>query len=83
MKKITILALHLGYGGIENCISNLANSLVDDYEVNIILILLFAFIYYILYLHIMCIIYYSAYICILKIDYLVYSVSSLDNGTMV
>lgn len=31
----------------------------------------------------MCIIYYSAYICILKIDYLVYSVSSLDNGTMV
>lgn len=36
MKKITILALHLGYGGIENCISNLANSLVDDYEVNII-----------------------------------------------
>ena len=36
MKRITILALHLGYGGIENCISNLANSLVDDYEVNII-----------------------------------------------
>ena len=36
MKKITILALHLGYGGIENCISNLANSLVDDYEVNIV-----------------------------------------------
>lgn len=36
MKKITILALHLGYGGIENCISNLANSLVDEYEVNII-----------------------------------------------
>ena len=36
MKKITILALHLGYGGIENCISNLANSLVYDYEVNII-----------------------------------------------
>lgn len=36
MKKITILALHLGYGGIESCISNLANSLVDDYEVNIV-----------------------------------------------
>ena len=36
MKRITILALHLGYGGIENCISNLANSLVDDYEVNIV-----------------------------------------------
>lgn len=36
MKKITILALHLGYGGIEKCISNLANSLKDDYEVEII-----------------------------------------------
>ena len=36
MKKITIFDIHLGYGGIENCISNLANSLVDDYEVNIV-----------------------------------------------
>lgn len=36
MKKITFLALHLGYGGIERCISTLANSLVDDYEINII-----------------------------------------------
>lgn len=36
MKKITLLALHLGYGGIERCISTLANSLVDDYEINII-----------------------------------------------
>lgn len=36
MKKITILALHLGYGGIERCISNLVNSLVKDYEINII-----------------------------------------------
>lgn len=36
MKKITILALHLGYGGIERCISNLANSLANDYEINII-----------------------------------------------
>ncbi len=36
MKKITILTLHLGYGGIERCISNLANTLVNDYEINII-----------------------------------------------
>lgn len=36
MKKITILALHLGYGGIEKCISNLANSLCNDYEIEII-----------------------------------------------
>lgn len=36
MKKITFLVLHLGYGGIEKCISTLANSLVDDYEINII-----------------------------------------------
>lgn len=36
MKKITFLALHLGYGGIERCITTLANSLVDDYEINII-----------------------------------------------
>jgi len=36
MKKITILALHLGYGGIEKCISTLANSLKDEYDINII-----------------------------------------------
>lgn len=36
MKKITILCLHLGYGGIEMAISNLANMLIEDYEVNII-----------------------------------------------
>ena len=36
MKKITILALHLGYGGIERCISTLANSLIDEYEIEII-----------------------------------------------
>lgn len=36
MKKITFLALHLGYGGIEKCISTLANSLSDKYEVEII-----------------------------------------------
>ena len=36
MKKITILALHLGYGGIERCISNLSNSLVEDYKIEIV-----------------------------------------------
>jgi N-acetylglucosaminyldiphosphoundecaprenol N-acetyl-beta-D-mannosaminyltransferase len=36
MKKITILALHLGYGGIERFIVNLANSLCNDYEVEIV-----------------------------------------------
>lgn len=36
MKKITILALHLGYGGIERAITDLANSLVNDYKVEIV-----------------------------------------------
>lgn len=36
MKKITILALHLGYGGVENAIASLANLLVKKYEVEII-----------------------------------------------
>ena len=36
MKKITILALHLGTGGIENAISCLANILIEKYEVEII-----------------------------------------------
>lgn len=36
MKKITILALHLGYGGIEKSIAALANMLCNDYEVEII-----------------------------------------------
>lgn len=36
MKSITIFALHLGYGGIEKCIANLANDLVDKYNINII-----------------------------------------------
>ena len=36
MKKITILALHLGYGGIEKCICNLANALISNYNVEII-----------------------------------------------
>lgn len=36
MKKVSILALHLGYGGIEKCIINLANLISKDYEVEII-----------------------------------------------
>ena len=36
MKKITILALHMGYGGIENAIATLANTLVSKYEVEIL-----------------------------------------------
>lgn len=36
MKKVTILALHLGYGGVENAISTLANLLANKYDVEII-----------------------------------------------
>lgn len=36
MKKIVIFSLHLGYGGIEKCICNLANMLSDSYDVEII-----------------------------------------------
>lgn len=36
MKKITILALHLGVGGAESVISNLSNMLCDDNDVTII-----------------------------------------------
>lgn len=35
MKKISILALHLGYGGIERCITSLANILCEKYNVEI------------------------------------------------
>ena len=35
MKKISILSLHLGYGGIEKCVVTLANSLCEKYEVEI------------------------------------------------
>ncbi len=34
--KITILALHLGYGGIEKFISNIANMFAKENEVEII-----------------------------------------------
>lgn len=36
MKKITFLALHLGYGGVEKAICNQANILCESYEVEII-----------------------------------------------
>lgn len=36
MKKVTILALHLGYGGIERTLTDLANNLVDFYDVTIV-----------------------------------------------
>ncbi len=36
MKKITIIALHLSHGGIENYVSNLANILSEKYDVEII-----------------------------------------------
>ncbi len=36
MKKITILALHLGYGGVENAVVTLANLLCEKYDVEIL-----------------------------------------------
>ena len=36
MKKVQIIALHLSYGGIEKAISDLANNLSDDFEVEIV-----------------------------------------------
>lgn len=36
MKKISILSLHLGYGGIEKSIVSLANMLCNDYDVEIV-----------------------------------------------
>ena len=35
MKKVSILALHLGYGGIETALTILANNLASTYEVEI------------------------------------------------
>ncbi len=34
--KVAILAMHLGFGGVENAICNIASNLVDKYEVEII-----------------------------------------------
>lgn len=36
MKKVAIFSLHLGVGGIEKCVTSLANLLCDYYEVEII-----------------------------------------------
>lgn len=36
MKKITIFSLHLGFGGVERCVVNLANLLCKDYKVEIV-----------------------------------------------
>ncbi|MBR1416850.1 MAG: glycosyltransferase [Bacilli bacterium] len=36
MKKLTILALHLGYGGIEKCISEVSNLLSNDFNIEIL-----------------------------------------------
>ena len=35
-KRVGIITLHLGYGGVELSSINLANMLVDDYDVTII-----------------------------------------------
>ena len=35
MKKVSILALHLNYGGIEKAITTLANYLCNDFKVEI------------------------------------------------
>lgn len=35
-KKITILALHLGYGGIERYLASLCKMLIEDYDIEII-----------------------------------------------
>ena len=35
MKKVTILGLHLNYGGVEQAIANLANALSNDFEVEL------------------------------------------------
>lgn len=37
MKKVAILGLHLGYGGVEQAIVNLANMLCDQYQVELII----------------------------------------------
>lgn len=37
MKKIAILGLHLGYGGVEQAIVNQANMLCDTYEVELVI----------------------------------------------
>lgn len=36
MKKITFLTLHLGFGGVENALTVLSNTLIDNYDIEII-----------------------------------------------
>ena len=36
MKKITILALHLNFGGVESSIVSQANSLCEEYDVELV-----------------------------------------------
>ncbi|MBR1376791.1 MAG: glycosyltransferase [Bacilli bacterium] len=36
MKKLTILCLHMGYGGAENAIASLANNLCNKYDIEIV-----------------------------------------------
>ena len=36
MKKVSILGLHLGIGGVENAIVSLANALSDNFDVSIV-----------------------------------------------
>ena len=36
MKRIVVLALHLGTGGIENVIASMSNILTENYKVKII-----------------------------------------------
>ncbi len=36
MKKITFLTLHLGYGGVENAVTTLSNSLTKDFIIEIV-----------------------------------------------
>lgn len=36
MKKLTILCLHLGFGGIEKCISSFANAMCNYYDITIV-----------------------------------------------
>ncbi len=36
MKKLTVVALHLGYGGVENAIASFVNNMCSDYEIEIV-----------------------------------------------
>ena len=38
MKKITILGLHLNFGGVEQAIVNQANALCNEYEIELIMV---------------------------------------------